>query len=1047
MSRESKYRKVNFTVAEKILLQLLDYGRYENEYFVPFDITQMGLAKTIRADRTAVSKNLKKLKEQNYIFDRLAHGEGIKRKRKVYFMTEPGVTLALEIKKYVQDIPITLKKMDEKTLEMRICDVKDHIESKPSLVEILSNLSQDFVFDVKSLEKEEPSEKIIPLEVQLPPIVGRDKELEQLQEYLSDALDKNGRLVFLAGEAGIGKTRLVQELKNLTRDKNIYFLIGNALYQKDVDPYRPFVDAFQEYFNIVDPNVGKARIKEVQKVSSKFAELLSTDIKDEDHRKVISKESTINLSNEKTRIFDTVSKLIINISKEKPVILCLEDLHWADEGSIYLLYYLARNMQQTSMLILGTYRPEELIPMEKEPHHLTEVLQRMNREKLFTTMDIQTLTQDDVSKMISSLLDKEEIPESFVKLIFKETQGNPFFVEEVVGSLLEDGLIDLDDKEWHLKLDSSKLKIPSTIKDVIMRRINRLDKDGIKVIEYAATIGDEFEIDVLSRSTGMEDEKLLDTMDELTEAKLIYEDLVSEDEIYRFGHAKIRDVTYERLSKFKKRHIHESVGNSLEELNKDNLDEAIHDLAYHFSKTKEYAKSFNYSVKAGDKTWSLYAATEALTYYKSALKALEVLEKEKKPTHKEWKMDVTAKIGNVYELLGKWDDALQHYLIALNCSEELDDAIKKAELSRNIGNVHEKRGEYDKALSRYEFSLSYIKEKADKIETAKIYNSIGVVYWRKGEYDKAIEYCRKALKIAEQYSDRKEQAHAFNNIGLIFDVKGDYDTALENYEKSLELREEIGDLRGLAMSYNNIGTIYDYKGNYDKALEYHKKSLEIKKGMGDMRGSAASYNNLGIIYDYKGDYNEALIYYEKSLEIREMIGDQEGILMSYDNLGAVYYDKGEYDKAYEYFKKSLDICNNIGNKHLLPHCYCWLAKIHVKKGMLKKALEFCNPAFDLAKESEDKECLGHSLRIFGMIYGEQENWNLSVENFEKSINTLKEIGLKAEIGTSYYEYGLMWKKKGDTDKTKECLKNAMQIFKELGAKRDLEMTKKAIEDT
>jgi tetratricopeptide (TPR) repeat protein/predicted regulator of Ras-like GTPase activity (Roadblock/LC7/MglB family) len=970
-----------------------------------------------------------------------------------------------------------------------------------------------------------------------PEIIGREEELRKLRENLRKASEGQGGTLFILGEAGVGKTRLLEEIKSEARFKGFRILSGNSLHES-LTPYMPFLEALrsgglEHLFAEEAPNVEAAYlvtntgllIKEVLREETEldpdmFASMLTTVgdfVKDslsmlsgeekdgtlntlgyEDYRILIESGRNTNLvvvitgreieflvydmreivarvdkdygsalrqwsgDEESVRgvedllqplltsgkydgiyygkedprarrnlLFENVSLGLIRQVQTEPTLLCIEDLQWADPSSLALMHYVARNTRESKLLIIGTYRPEDIAATkEGELHQLVDVMQLMNREGLYREMELKRLEEVYTHKLLESLLGKVEVTSEFKRLLYKETEGNPLFVIELVKMLVEDGVLAKKDGIWVLTKNLEEISVPSRVRDVIVRRLGRLKENERGTLDYAAVAGEEFSPVILSEVMGGEKIHTLKILSTLEHRHRL---IRPEGEKYKFDHAKIKEILFSEIPEMLRREYHALIAGSMEELCGDDLDEVVADLAYHYYRCKDKEKGALYLLKAADIAKKEFANKEAIRFYSEALELVD-----ERPRM----LEILKDLGDVLDLIGEYERATQSYREAANLTDEVR---TKSGLQAKIGALFEKHGEYDKAIDICTEALERVEGEMCK-EEALALNNIGVVHWSRGSHDKSLEFQKRSLVIREKIGDDSGIAASLHNIGNVHWSRGEYDEALDHYKKSLEIEEKIGSNRGIAASVHNIGNLRRDKGEYDTALEHYTRSLEILERIGDRSGIAASVNAIGNVHSDRGEYNRALECYEKSLEIAEKIGDQKGVALALSNIGSMYSERGEYNRALECYGKGLEIFEKMGYYYGLFRSYCELAETYVKKGDSAKASNFCHKALESSKQIDAKGDIGESRRIFGMIHSEQGKWDLAAESFEESIRIFEDLGIEFESGKSHYEFGLMWRERGDAERGKEHLNKAAGIFEKLKLERELEKVRAALSD-
>lgn len=911
-------------------------------------------------------------------------------------------------------------------------------------------------------------------------IIGRDRELSRLKYYFNMATEGNGNTVLIAGEAGIGKTTLVNEFINYVKEKNVVVLRGECLHES-LSFYFPFSEAIKSYFKITNEDNNIIRRKKILNALKKSApSLLRLFPFIGDVLSAISSfyvhYDELNPKLDRYRIFETFSQLFISISKKKVVLLFIEDLQRADPSSLYLLYYLGRSTMQSKVFIIGTYRPEDVPPLwEGKTHPLVEIMQLMNRDGFLSEIELKRLSKNDCFNIMVSCLGETDFSGEFINRIYKETEGNPLFLKEVLRMLIEEETIIEKWHVWKTTTNLDTIHIPSKVYDVIIRRINKLQPEYRNILDCASIVGEEFSSNIIGKVLQIDKMHLLH---HLTNIRRMHRLIYMINTVYRFDHVKIREVLYRELDELNielKREYHRLIGDGIEEENKDNIEQVVTDLAYHYYQAKDVKKAILYLFKAGKKAKSIYATNEAIKFYRWTLELLSEKEDLKK------RLETLKNLGDIYTLIGENSNAIENFSKAMRLTE---DTMSIAELYRKIGDVYEKKGEFNTALEYYNDGLKIIGEGSKDPIVGRIYNSIGWTYMRKGEYEKAIKFYSNALEIAKIDEDKKGIVNIYLNIGTICWRKGDYASALdflskelreekiradkytmamfynaiglvywnkgklnhalENHNRSLQIRKKIGDIQGIAMSYNNIGRVYYTKGELDKAIRLHLKGLELLRRIQDTWGMALSYNNIGEIYLDKGELSLAFNCFQKSLEIAKKIDDSRGISMVYNNIGDIYSKKGELGKALKYYSKSIRICKLITEKWTLIQNYCGMSELYGKMGNYNKALEYGQNALFLSKEIGARDQEAWSYRVIGVAYICKNIWDSAGENFRQSIKISKELRQKIELGRTYYEYGLLWKKKGKMKNAQKFFKIALKYFESEGMKIEIKKVKEEL---
>jgi len=597
-------------------------------------------------------------------------------------------------------------------------------------------------------------------------------------------------------------------------------------------------------------------------------------------------------------LFDNVLMGIQRLSVEKTLIVFLDDLQWADPSTLTLLHYLSRNIKGFGILLLGTYRPEDMVETPGgQPHQLELTMQNMSREDLWEKVELKRLGAEDTGRVIESMLGNVKFDHEFYQKVFKETGGTPFYVLEVVKLLVAEECICPDEEgTWMLVSELDSLDIPSKVYDVVKRRLDRLLKEQRDILECASVIGDEFQSDVVGNITGMNRIQLLRNLGEIEKThKLIH----SFEKKYVFDHSKIREVLYNGIIDELKQEYHRIVADTLVELFGEKVDDVVTDVAHHYFEARD-EKAAEYLIKAGDKAKEQYANEEAIKFYRNAFgllkdeKGLRILESQ----------------ADLENLIGKYTEAIENFRAGMEIAR---DDETKARLLRKVAISYDKMGDRDNSLEALTSAAETIRD-VESAEQGRILVSKGNFHYRSGDFDSAISIFHEAMKIFDRKeSDEKDMGDLLRSIGNIHLSKGEYDDALRYYEQGLAIMEKAGNQHGIAAILSNIGIVHIYTGDLQKSLDVYGKSLDILKKIGVKYSLSLALNNMGGVYYSLGNAEKALEHFYQSLDIREKIGDLAGVASSLGNLGGLYFSLGELDKSLDYNERCLNIKEDIGD--------------------------------------------------------------------------------------------------------------------------------------
>ena len=774
-------------------------------------------------------------------------------------------------------------------------------------------------------------------------------------------------------------------------------------------------------------------------------------------------------------MLENVTRGLVRESKSAPVCVILEDLQWADSSTLALVNYLTRNSKKEHILVVGTYRPEDLLPApDGTEHPLQAFLSTMASENLMVRMELKRLGPEDVEALVKALLDPSNLPPELISRIASETDGNPMFVVEVTRLLVQEGAIYTDNGVWKAK-DIDAYSIPSRVNEVVMRRVGRLNQEQKDILDCACVEGLEFTSTVLSLALDVPKLKLLKTLKELETAHNL---IRSKKDSYLFDQTKVREVLYSQLGEELRREYHRLVAKAIEKVYEGKTDAVFESLALHYYEAGDTEKSLPMLVKAGDMARAKFANREAVEFYTKALKLMGM-----DPQYSGDSVTVHESLGDVQSVMGQFDRAIESFqaataivstgklgkgnrarLIAARMGRKASEVLEKkgdfvaadnglgealgalgdashAEKGRILldqGIVHWKRGDYDEARGHVFESLVELEiEKEDLKDISKAHNTLGLIFQSKGDYDRALEEFNKSLETDTKTGDMRSAITTKNNIGVVYWNKDDYDIAAKIFEDNLATIRKIGDPYALANTYNNLGLVHWNRGKNVEARGWHEKSLSIRERIGDMPGIAACYNNLGLVDWGLGEFDKALGNFQKCLAMREALGDRSGMAVCHNNIGNILADRSRYDEALDSYKKSLATMEALGDKQGIAISYNNLGDISFRLGKLNEAFDYHLKALELLKAIGDQQGVAVAYNNLGNLHIERGEYDKTLEYFEKSREIIEKIGDEKGLAVALNNLGDLWFYRKDMEKAEENYRKSMVYCEKTGDKRIL----------
>jgi adenylate cyclase len=880
--------------------------------------------------------------------------------------------------------------------------------------------------------------------------VARERELERLDGFLGRVLAGQGQVVFVTGEAGSGKTTLVTEFARRAQEQhsNLIVAVGQSDAQTGVgDAYLPFREVLGQLTGDVEGKVARETISQenvsrlrklmvlsgqalvevgpdligilvpgaglVTRVGAFAAEKVGWLEKLEQLAgRPRGSEGPSSTGIEQDHIFEQYTNVLNALAEKQPLLLVLDDLQWADAASIGLLFRLGRRIGGSRILLVGTYRPEEVAlgrPLassgQVERHPLEKVLAELKRYFGDIGVDMDQAEEAEGQQFVAAFLDTEPhcLGEGFCKLLYRHTGGHPLFTIELLRAMQERGdLVQDEQGRWVTGASLNWAALPARVEGVIEERIGRLAEDLREILTVSSVEGEDFTAEVVARVQAADARELvkrlnreLEKQHRLVRARGIRR-LAPDGQrlsLYRFQHNLFQTYLYNGLNEVERAVLHEDVGNALEGLYGDSVDEIAVQLARHFVQAGIAEKARPYLRRAGEQAAARFANDEAVTYLSRAIELTP-------DTNAAERYDLLLARERVYDVQGA-RESQSHDLAALReLAESLDDdrqlaarrqaivALRQAHYAEVIGDFpaaiavaqaaisHAQsgeaigleamgclqwgqalwhQGEYEEARTQLECALAQGQAAGTEGVVVDSLRGLGLVANDLGDYAGALAYFEKSRCIAHKIGDRRGESKCLNNMGVVARRQGEYETARTHYERALAVFREAGDRIGEGACLNNLGLVAHDLGDYARAGAYFEQSLGIARQIGDRQVASKCLNNLGNVAQCQGDLVGSRIYYEEALGIDREIGDRGGEGIRLLNLGLSYCQQDDYSTAWEYNRQAVDIAQELGNRLTEGYALASLGHSLVGLGRLTEAAEAYQQALELWQDAGQRE--------------------------------------------------------------------------------------------
>ena len=844
-------------------------------------------------------------------------------------------------------------------------------------------------------------------------LICRDKELSIFNKAVTDLKNGKGSVLCLYGFAGTGKSRLVEEFRAIT---SVQWFEGYTFpYTRNI-PYFPLLTLFDDAFKIKEEDSSKILREKIEKSIN----ALIKDSKDiipyigTLYSLSYPEVETVSPEFWKSKLFDAVLEILSALSKQQPIIVCIEDLHWADHSFLELIDFI-QSKANLPIFFLYIARPIIKIFSDSQKEQIKTEYQEIR---------IEDLSASDSQVMVKSLLNSEDIPSGLKSFVETKTQGNPFYLEEMINSLIESKVLLKTDNEWVLEREITESDISSSIHGVIAARVDRLESESKRILQEASVIGKSFYYEIINKITRIKKDINL-CLETLEGFDLIKSQESKIDLEYMFKHALTQEVVYNGLLKADRQVIHEKIGLVIEQIFDDRLSEFYETLAHHFSKGKSTLKAVDYLMKSGDKSLKIYSVEESHQYYQQAFDLLNRFPEKNVETNE-----------IMIDLLNKW--ALVYYY----------------------------SGETKKAKKLFSSQEHLIDQINDKEKIGMFYAWQGNILWMSGQYIKAKESLKKAEKIGIEINSKKVIGYACTWLSWVCGDLGLFEDGIEYGQRANEIGKNLKkDHYVYFKSLGGIGNNYFYMGHASGSIKAGEKMIKYGNRHSQIRSLSLGHFIKSLGYVNSGDFANSVIAAEQSIAVS---ADPFYTLCFNIMLTLSYILNRNTKKAKGTLDKLLPFCEKNGCEFIRDMGIVCNGLILVEQGKMSEGLKIIKDAEQLFISQQRKGALLTVKLILGKVYLEIiqktkpisfltiiKNLGFIIKNvpsadkkaiyhYTQTIDFAKEIGAIGIKAQAHLDLGIIHKIKKRNDLAKKHLQKAINIFEEIGAFKFLKQANKEL---
>ena len=903
------------------------------------------------------------------------------------------------------------------------------------------------------------------------PLIGRERELAQLLELWERVRGGEGQLLTVIGEPGVGKSRLlsegIEQIKE--RSTDVRLVRGRCLsYGQNISLWL-IADLVRSLVGVREAD-GPDRVREA--VTSTLDDLLN-DCDAEDRREAIdvlgevvglaaggSMVAQAGPQVRRAALIRSLRRVLGALTDRAPVVLVLEDLHWIDEASQEVIGDVLVDVPGLRMLVLAAQRQGWQAPWSE-----WSWTERISLRPL-GERDAAMLADAVLNRGVSSMRPTPDL----LAYLGDRAGGNPFFVEELVRALQEAGGLQQQDDGISLK-EAAAEKLPATLTEVILARLDRLEPRVKRVAQVGSVIGRSFAVRLLAQVMEENQAALELPLTALQQAELAFPRRGRELE-YVFKHVTVQEVAYGMLVQKRRKQLHLQTARAIASLYPS--DEYVEIIAYHFNRTDEHAEAARWLEKAGDRAAIIYGNESAIDNYQEARRRLELSGAEPTALAR-----LDEKLGGVLSTIGRYDEALAVLERSLKVYRQARDLEAAGGVMAQLGLTHRHRGTTQEGIAQLQPMLEMLTWSGPSPGLAALHISLAELFQAAGRYREGLEAAGRASELARAIGDDRLLADAGQRRSQGLALLGQVEEARRVLEEVIPLAEAVGDLNTLRLAVGNLGEAYMHLGNLDAAGRYKERWLEVAQRVGDPNLTAFALTNLGEILIYLGEWEGAQLHLEQAAEMLRPLGSSWYAAYPPLILGRLRLWQGEWEEASRLLGETVAIAGLGEDRQALEQAQLGLAEIDLLEGRPEAALARLEPlasdedatlplllpvlalvhldlrehdraaemaaeAVRLATEQHDRLRLVDALWVQGMVLARQERWDEARRVLDEGLELARLMPYPYAEARILYQDSMVHLQQGEPEQARARLEEALTTFQRLGAKKDVERTEEML---
>jgi class 3 adenylate cyclase/tetratricopeptide (TPR) repeat protein len=866
-------------------------------------------------------------------------------------------------------------------------------------------------------------------------LLGRDEEMERLHQMLSAFLsDRRGRLIVIQGEAGLGKSRLVYDWLSAPLPVTASVWRGRGLPYFEGVGYAPFRSLIEDSLRLKgEPEVWEAHVTPALRPFLRQVAGLPLTA----HENLAMR----NLEPERVKQLTAlaVREWLMNEARQQPLIVVIDDFHWADDLSRDLLQSVVDLIDEAPLLLCVMTRPMPKRPLRLDLAASTRLLDAPVR----LDIELKPLSAAHSRALLNDLVDLNDLPEQIIATILARAEGNPFYIEEFVRMLIEKDVLKPSGGKWRVTsaLELRTVDVPTSLGGLMLTRFDRLPTELQRVLRDASVIGLEFPSrlleDVERRLHGISSAAPM--LERLVELGMVVVRPAASEPTYAFAHVLTQETIYNSLLHSQRPALHRTIAESIESLFSEDVMNQAEALALHYDRARVRDRAMLYSVLAGNRAKARFANYEAIEHYSRALQLAPHLS-----GHASARWQAAIGLGDVEQLIGEYEEAAAFYQAML---EEWTGATAedRAWAMLKLGQVWDKRGdlhEADNWLRQALKQLDQVRGAAPDLR-GQVYSELGWLSLRRSDLTAAQQWLEQGLALVSKTQYYSVQSSVLNRLGAVYYNRGQWSNAVRYVEQALTLRERLGDVVGYARSLNNLGILKWASGDWDGAQSDYQRAVEMHESIGEAEGLVQAGTNLGLLYTDRGDWVRAEAMLQRSLAIAQRIAHPYELATSHMNLGRLYLFQERWVDSARHLNAAVSLYEEAGARgnFNLKDTYYLQGVLALEQGQFEVAAHWARRSLDLLREATHSDQSnspewGNYEVLMGRIFLATNDVTNAHSHLDRAVSILQDGGQAIETARALYWRARVSLKQDRFNEARQDLEASRTILEQLGALAD-----------